>query len=434
MLRESVYREEHQPGSTIFREGEPGDCAYVIERGMVRLETLRRGRKITIAHLGEGELFGEMALIDGEVRPSTALATEETVLVVISLDQLREKLEQADPLLTFFMRNILNRVRATQSRLLGDPERRERDRSDDAFLYTDTSLTRHRERAMRTLKLQGEINQALAGNEFALHFQPILDLKTGTTAGVEALVRWNHPERGLLYPADFIGFAEESGLIIPIGLWVLKEACETLRKFQDKLDSVNAAAPPLFMAFNLSSRQFSDIDLVRNISNIIDSTGVNPEQIKMEITESLLMDNPPRAAVTLSGIKAMGLEVAIDDFGTGYSSLSYLHRFQIDTLKIDRSFVSTATMNAGSMEVVRAIVGLARNLGLDIVAEGIEQPEQVTLLRDLQCDYGQGYFFSEPVGSDQILARLESEYSSEKASNITPLTGASGVGKFPKVY
>ncbi|TDI65520.1 MAG: EAL domain-containing protein [Alphaproteobacteria bacterium] len=424
MLRESVYREEHQPGSTIFREGEPGDCAYVIERGMVRLETLRRGRKITIANLGEGELFGEMALIDGEVRPSTAVATEETVLVVISLDQLREKLEQADPLLTFFMRNILDRVRATQSRLLGDPERPDMDRSeDDAFLYNDRSLPRHRERAMRTLKLQGEMNQALERKEFILHFQPILDLKTGTTAGVEALVRWNHPERGLLYPADFIAFAEENGSIIPIGLWVLEEACKTLHIFQAKLDSVNAEAPPLFMAFNLSSRQFSDIDLVRNISEIIDSTGVNPEQIKLEITETLLMDNPARAAVTLNGIKAMGLEVAIDDFGTGYSSLSYLHRFQIDTLKIDRSFVSTATMNVGSMEVVRAIIGLARNLGLDIVAEGIEQPEQVTLLRDLQCDYGQGYFFSEPVGRDQILTRIESENSVVEASNITPISG-----------
>ena len=267
------------------------------------------------------------------------------------------------------------------------------------------------------------MESALERKEFILHFQPILDLKTGTTAGVEALVRWNHPERGLLYPADFIAFAEENGSIIPIGLWVLEKACKTLHIFQAKLDSVNAEAPPLFMAFNLSSRQFSDIDLVRNISEIIDSTGVNPEQIKLEITETLLMDNPARAAVTLNGIKAMGLEVAIDDFGTGYSSLSYLHRFQIDTLKIDRSFVSTATMNVGSMEVVRAIIGLARNLGLDIVAEGIEQPEQVTLLRDLQCDYGQGYFFSEPVGRDQILTRIESENSVVEASNITPISG-----------
>jgi EAL domain-containing protein (putative c-di-GMP-specific phosphodiesterase class I) len=424
MLRESVYREEYQPGAAVFREGEPGNRAYVIERGMVQLETLRRGRKITIANLGEGELFGEMALIDGDVRTSTALATEETVLVVISLDQLREKFEQADPLITFFMRNILDRVRTTQSRLLGDPEISEADKLDDAFLNTDASLKRHRERAMRTLKLEDEIHQALTRNQFALHYQPILDLKTGMTAGVEALVRWNHPERGLLYPADFIGFAEESGLIIPIGLWVLKEACRTLHGFQDKLNSVNAATPPLFMSFNLSSRQFSDIDLVRNISNIIDSTGVNPEQIKMEITESLLMDNPARAAVTLNGIKAMGLEVAIDDFGTGYSSLSYLHRFQIDTLKIDRSFVSTATMNAGSMEIVRAVTGLARNLGLDIVAEGLEQPEQVTLLRDLQCDYGQGYFFSKPVGRDQILARIGKENRSDKPSNVTPLAGA----------
>ncbi len=421
MLRESVYRESYQPGSTIFREGEPGDCAYVIERGQVELETLRRGRKIGIASLGEGKLFGEMALIDGEVRHSTAYATEETVLVVISLDQLREKFEQADPLLTFFMRNILERLRGMQSRLLGDSDRPDAETSDDAFLYADTTLSRHRDRAMRTLRLQGEINQALAENEFVLHFQPIIDLKTGLTAGVEALVRWNHPERGLLYPSDFISFAEESGLIIPMGLWVLEEACKSLYRFQEKLGSLNDTAPPLFMAFNLSSRQFSDIDLVRNISNIVDSTGVNPEHIKLEITESLLMDNPARAAVTLNGIKALGLEVAIDDFGTGYSSLSYLHRFQIDTLKIDRSFVSTATMNAGSMEVVRAIVGLARNLGLDIVAEGVEQPEQVTLLRDLQCDYGQGYFFSEPISCEQVLARIESEHNRVKATNITPL-------------
>jgi EAL domain-containing protein (putative c-di-GMP-specific phosphodiesterase class I) len=173
------------------------------------------------------------------------------------------------------------------------------------------------------------------------------------------------------------------------------------------------------MSINLSSRQFSDIDLVRNISNIIDDTGVNPEQIKLEITESLLMDNPSRAAVTLNGVKALGLEIAIDDFGTGYSSLSYLHRFHIDTLKIDRSFVSTATMNKGSMEIVRAIAGLAHNLGLDIVAEGIEQPEQVTLLRDVQCEYGQGFFFSKPVVDTEILSRIEE--LGEAKNKVTPI-------------
>jgi hypothetical protein len=146
--------------------------------------------------------------------------------------------------------------------------------------------------------------------------------------------------------------------------------------------------------------------------------GIAPKQIKLEITESLLMDNLARAAVTLNGVKALGLEIAIDDFGTGYSSLSYLHRFHIDTLKIDRSFVSTATMNTGSMEVVRAVAGLARNLGLDIVGEGIEQPEQMTLLRDLQCEYGQGYFFSKPVAADAIIARLEREHGTPESTNI----------------
>lgn len=408
MLEESVYRVEHQPGSQVFRESEPGNCAYVIERGAVEISTLRQGRKISIARLGEGDLFGEMALIDGEVCTGTASATEETFLVVISLDQLREKFEQADPLLSFFARNILERFRVFQSRLVGENEY-DGDDTTVPLLKTDVSLTRHRERAMRKIKFEYQINKALINGEFELHYKPVLDLRNGTTAGVEALLRWNHPERGLLYPKDFIGFAEETGLIIPMGQWVFEEACRALLRFQTKIEEMQGDASPFFMAVNLSARQFSDIDLVRNMSNIIDETGVNPEQIKLEITECLLMDNPARAAVTLNGVKALGLEIAIDDFGTGYSSLSYLHRFHMDTLKIDRSFVSTATMNAGSMEVVRAVAGLAHNLGLDIFGEGVEQPEQVTLLRDLQCEYGQGYFFSKPVVAESILTRLERE-------------------------
>ncbi len=420
MLKESVYREEHQPGSQIFREGEPGHCAYVIERGAVEISSLRQGRKISISQLGEGDLFGEMALIDGEVRTGTAVATEETVVVVISLDQLREKFEQADPLLSFFVRNVLERFRMFQSRLLGESDH-DASAATSALLNTDMSLTRHRERAMRKIRFEDQINKALVNGEFELHYQPILDLRNGAMAGVEALLRWNHPERGLMYPKDFIGFAEETGLIIPMGLWVFEQSCRALLRFQNRIEELGGEAAPFFISVNLSSRQFSDIDLVRNMSQIIDETGVNPEQIKLEITESLLMDNPARAAVTLNGVKALGLEIAIDDFGTGYSSLSYLHRFHMDTLKIDRSFVSTATINSGSMEVVRAIAGLAHNLGLDIVGEGIEQPEQVTLLRDLQCEYGQGYFFSKPVAAPSILARLDRQYGGPARSNVTPI-------------
>ncbi|MGY9004721.1 MAG: EAL domain-containing protein [Alphaproteobacteria bacterium] len=419
MLKESVYREEYPPGSHVFREGEPGSCAYVIERGAVEISTLHQGRKIAISSLGEGDLFGEMALVDSELRSSSAMTTEETVVVVISLDQLREKLEQADPLVTFFTRNILERFRDSQSRLLGHSREAGDSDSVGSVLEKDVSLPRHRERAMRKLKFKNEINKALINEENVIHYQPILDLRTGAMAGLEALLRWDHPERGLLYPNDFIGFSEETGLIIPMGLWVLEQSCKALLAFQKKLNEIDPNAPLLFMSINLSSRQFSDIDLVRNISNIIDDTGVNPEQIKLEITESLLMDNPARAAVTLNGVKALGLEIAIDDFGTGYSSLSYLHRFHIDTLKIDRSFVSTATMNKGSMEIVRAIAGLAHNLGLDIVAEGIEQPEQVTLLRDVRCEYGQGFFFSKPVVDTEILSRIEE--LGEAKNKVTPI-------------
>ena len=391
----------------------------MIERGAVEISTLHQGRKIAISSLGEGDLFGEMALVDSELRSASAMTTEETVVVVISLDQLREKLEQADPLITFFTRNILERFRDSQSRLLGHSREADDSNVVGSVLEKDVSLPRHRERAMRKLKFENEINKALINEENIIHYQPILDLRTGAMAGLEALLRWDHPERGLLYPNDFIGFSEETGLIIPMGLWVLEESCKALLSFQKKLNAVDPNAPLLFMSINLSSRQFSDIDLVRNISNIIDDTGVNPEQIKLEITESLSMDNPSRAAVTLNGVKALGLEIAIDDFGTGYSSLSYLHRFHIDTLKIDRSFVSTATMNKGSMEIVRAIAGLAHNLGLDIVAEGIEQPEQVTLLRDVQCEYGQGFFFSKPVVDTEILSRIEE--LGEAKNKVTPI-------------
>ena len=195
MLKESVYREEHQPGAQIFREGEPGNCAYVIERGAVEISSLRQGRKISISQLGEGDLFGEMALIDGEVRTGTAIATEETVLVVISLDQLREKFEHADPLPSFFVRNVLERFRTFQSRILGETEQ---DSPTAALLNADMSLTRHRERAMRKIRFEDQINKALINGEFEIHYQPILDLRNGTMAGVEPLLRWNHPERGLL--------------------------------------------------------------------------------------------------------------------------------------------------------------------------------------------------------------------------------------------
>lgn len=422
MLKESVHREEYPSGAPIFREGEPGTCAYVVERGAVEISSLCQGRKVFVARLGEGDLFGEMALIDGEVRTGTAIALEETVLVVIDLDHLREKFEVADPLLGFFVKNVLERFRLFQSQILGDG-----DEGLDAapagvpLINADMSLTRHRERAMRKIKFEDQIHKALGNGEFELHFQPILDLRGGRMSGVEALLRWNHPERGLLYPKDFIGFAEETGLIIPMGLQVFEKSCRALKLFQSRIDEFDSAQTPFFVSVNLSSRQFADIDLVRNISNIIDQTEVNPGQIKLEITESLLMDNPARAAVTLNGVKALGLEIAIDDFGTGYSSLSYLHRFHMDSLKIDRSFVSTATMNAGSMEVVRAIAGLAHNLGLEIIGEGIEQPDQVTLLRDLQCEYGQGHFFSRPVAASAIIARLEGQYAGAKPDNVAVL-------------
>ena len=251
-------------------------------------------------------------------------------------------------------------------------------------------------RAINLLQMETDMRRALERDEFLIHYQPIVALDNFRLRGFEALVRWQHPERGFISPMDFIPIAEETGLIVPLGEVVLREACAQMQRWQ-KMFPVD---PPLYVAVNLSSKQFSQSTLIDKVADILKETGVNPSSVKLEITESLVMENIDTATDMLRQLRALGIKLAIDDFGTGYSSLSYLHRFPIDTLKIDRSFVTRMSENNENTEIVRTIVVLAQNLGMDVVAEGVETNEQLVLLQKLGCENGQGYFFSKPVGSD----------------------------------
>jgi diguanylate cyclase (GGDEF)-like protein len=265
------------------------------------------------------------------------------------------------------------------------------------------------------LRLETELRLALERQEFRVHYQPIMDLKKGTLDGFEALVRWHHPEQGLLPPAKFIPLAEETGLIVGIGQWVMREACQQLRNWQQQFP----LNPPLTMSVNLSTQQLAQPELIDQIQGILQDTSLAPNCLKLEITESAIMAKLDQAISTLQQLKALGLKISIDDFGTGYSSLAYLYQFPIDTLKIDRSFISRMDTDFEHLEIVKTIVQLAWNLGMDVIAEGAETKQQTEQLRMLGCDFGQGYFFSKPVDS-QTAERLVSELSNRSCQQGQP--------------
>ena len=257
--------------------------------------------------------------------------------------------------------------------------------------------------AVARLQLNTDLRQATARGELQLFYQPIVALRTGRIRSFEALLRWYHTDRGLVCPDDFIPLAEETKLILPIGMWVIRTAAEQLRKWQEQF----WMPVPLSMSVNMSCRQFSQPDLVYQVERVLLGTGLDARCLKIEITESAIMEHVETASSVLTRFKALGVKLAMDDFGKGYSSLSYLHQFPFDTLKIDRSFVAGMGPCGQNMEIVRTIVSLAKELGLDVIAEGVETARQLVQLRELGCQFAQGYYFSRPLTAEAASAMLE---------------------------
>jgi len=245
---------------------------------------------------------------------------------------------------------------------------------------------------------RADMEQALQDEQFVVHYQPIVDLPSRTLTGFEALVRWQHPREGMVGPTSFISLAEATGLIVPLGRWVLERACAQLAAWHREWPEQRN----LRMSVNLSARQFQYTGLVDDVADILRRTGVDPVMVVLEITESMLMIDAEATIATLVALRELGVRLAIDDFGTGYSSLSYLKRFPVDILKIDRSFVGGVHTDADDATLAEAVVGLGRALRLQTVAEGIETADQWSALRELGCDFGQGYLFARPVDAAEI--------------------------------
>jgi EAL domain-containing protein (putative c-di-GMP-specific phosphodiesterase class I) len=261
-----------------------------------------------------------------------------------------------------------------------------------------------RQKSRERLRLETDLRWAWEKREFLVYYQPIICLQTHQIVGFEALMRWQHPTKGWISPSQFIPIAEETGLIIDLGYWVLQIACSQLHAWH-QLPQMQE----LSMSVNLSGRQIQEHDFVENIHKVITQTHINPQTLKLEITESMLMENPDIVKAKLIKVQAQNIRLSLDDFGTGYSSLSYLHNFPINTLKIDRSFILGMNLDPENTAIVQAIITLAHTLGMDVIAEGVETAEHLEPLQALGCEYGQGYLFSKPISAVEAEQLLKSQ-------------------------
>jgi len=382
----SAYRIELGTGQALFREGDPATTAFLLESGTLRVTAERNGVPMLLGDLHAGALIGEMAVIDDSPRTGTAIALEPSVLTAIDRDQFGERLATADPVLRGLLLSQLARYRSVLATVTGNHE-----------LPSRLLATQHYSGdAREKIRLESHLREALDTRALELHLQPIVAIADGATAGYEALVRWTHAEHGIVSPAEFIALAEETSLIVPVGEYVLHEVCAVLRRL---VDSTRDQVP--YVGLNVSGRQVDDLQFVDRVVSQARAEGVEPGLLKVEITESLMPDYATVEAF-ITRCHHAGIRVALDDFGTGYSSLSHLHRLNFDTLKLDQAFVRQLD-DPRCLAIVRAIVAMTAALGCDMVAEGVETPAQLACLRELGCQFAQGYLIGKPLAVDSIL-------------------------------
>ncbi|MDH3713087.1 MAG: EAL domain-containing protein [Gammaproteobacteria bacterium] len=366
-------------GEYVFRQGEMGDRAYLIESGRIEISAESSGETRVLSVLKQGDVFGEMTLIDSNPRSATAKALDDCSLVPITRALVETKLGNADPLTRLLLKLVLSRYRDSRSDTTPTP----------------ISHERTLQQVAAELNIATELRQALQDNELEVHYQPIVRLTDQTLAGFEALARWNQRNEGYVPPPKFIAVAEETGLILPLGRWVLEQSCLALQRLQAQADMADVG--DLFMSINVAAGQLYHRDEAQTLLSTIKDAGATPQQIKLEITETALLEDPQAAARAMEILRDQGIRLAIDDFGTGYSGLNYLYRFPLHTLKIDRSFIARLPEDESCLRLVRAILGLCREMNLAAIAEGVELPEQAAALRALGCELAQGYLFARPL-------------------------------------
>lgn len=382
----------------IFSEGDAGDCAYIIEKGRVLIYLSKDKEDIPLTILGEGEIFGEMALIDNQNRSASVRALEDVRLAIVTKQQVLERVSTADKVVQLLMRVLLKRLRRKNINTPGGTKISDVE-FDNSGAGDDGTQT-----ALDQIKLENQIFQAFQNKEFELFYQPIVNLKTKQINGCEALLRWNSPQHGLVSPNLFIDVIENSSMVIPIGHWIINQALKDLRTIQDqlRLNKKEKMADDFMMSINISGRQFTHSDFVNNLEDLREKHDLQPKNIKLEMTERIMMDG----AIALDALKQchdQGYAISIDDFGTGFSSLQYLTQMPISFLKIDRCFVMKILNDPKSKAVVSSIIHLAHAMDIEIIAEGIENNEESLVLETLGARFGQGYLFSKPVDLGRFL-------------------------------
>lgn len=403
LLPESRASVSYDAGTTIFSEGDVGECAYLVESGSLRMSRSLNGRDRTLAVVGPGNLVGELALLGQGERPVTVVAATDAELLVVTREQIDRELRACPPLARLLLRVMLERLDLiTRFERADDETMMEAEAADPGFAGQDTTQVK----VVHAVRLERQLREALSQDEFEVYYQPVVSIKGRKLVGFEALVRWNRPEVGVVPPAEFIWLAEQSGLIVPLGAFVLAEAAEFANSMRQRIDAAGLSIAAPFISVNVSPRQLESEGSVTRLLEVLSEAGVNQRAIKLEITESVLLENPEAAAEALRRIKATGVTLAVDDFGTGYASLAYMPRYPLDTLKIDRSFVQDIE-DQGNLQVIRSMVVLARGLGMDIVAEGVETQGQLDKLAELDCDHGQGYLFAKPMRRSKAMRMVK---------------------------
>lgn len=386
-----------QAGKDVFKQGDERDFAYLLAKGEVDIIHHINGVEVVKDVLGEGELFGEMALMGEGLRTATARARTDCTLFVVPKSIIHERLENLDPVIGALFGLLIDRYR--NARLWEKPRARSaintrREMNTDSKLIS--KLKMFQEQAIEELHIEDKITRAILNEEFLAHLQPIVNLNTGQVTGFETLIRWNDPTEGLITPDNFIPVAERTNQIQLLDRMMLNNASHILPGLK------TALGQDVFVSVNFSSVHLADDNIVESVKQAIAIQDINPENIKLEITESALVSDPDTAQRVLSDLKDLGVTIALDDFGTGYSSLSYLHRFPIDSIKIDRSFIKNMRSEEKSHDIVKAIVHMADAFGMDVIAEGIESNEDIPVLTDMGCEMGQGYAFGRPSDINDI--------------------------------
>lgn len=416
----NINRHIFPAGTILFKKGEARQCAFLIEKGNVQIvgnderdstEGPDAKSDQVLCVLGEGEIFGEMALLDSSPRSATAITKDECRIFVIPRETLEKRLVNMDPIVSLLVSLLIERYRNTRVNL---PESIKQDQQGsfiekvsrydslpkELFQLRDTES--QMERALEELKIQQDIRRGLMKKEFVPFLQPILQLPDEKIVGFEALIRWEHPDKGMLAPFHFIPVAERTGIVQNLDHVMVEAVTSILPEFME-----TSSNPDFFISVNLSGINFETDEVVTRLRDSISKNDVSPHNIKLEITESALIHDPEKAENVLQELKEMGFKIALDDFGTGYSSLGYLHKFSIDDIKIDRAFVSEIHSGQKSIDIVRAIIGLARNFGLGVIAEGIETKEDIVALNSLGSDMGQGYFYGKPLSVADAMAFMK---------------------------